>query len=482
MFKKLFLAILIITLSFFIYACNQSDDPDIEVPDITDIIDDIDDQASIEDLEFSSFFNDEVKKDIIIEINQDQWDTLNDEMNDYYDQFGNYRTDAYAKADMYYRSSEYDETYKIENVGIRSKGNTSRVILEDGQGNLNKSHFKISFHEDFDQDEYDIYDDRTLFAVEELEMKYNRNNDPTYINEKFSFDLFNDFGVIAPKATLSNLYLKIGDQTYYYGLYTVFEPIDKLFLEKRFDEDNRDGDLYKSLWQGFQPASLQANYSDQEMGLKDESINYRPTYDLKNNKKTSQHEALIEFIDQLKNWDKEEFDTQIESVFDVDQFLKLLALGVLIGNPDDYRAMANNYYFYQEEYRLLWHMIPYDYDHSFGIGWNPTGDYTISGDIITWYNINATLLNVETYDHPLSDRILSNEAFLNQYKSYLSQLLDQDNGLFTYQRYEAAYLQAKALYEADLNQASPFEQLQFGLRDIQNYFTEKTNNVNQQLD
>jgi spore coat protein H len=262
----------------------------------------------------------------------------------------------------------------------------------------------------------------------------------------------------------------------------VFEPVDKLFLKKRFDEDNRDGDLYKSLWQGFQPASLQNNYSEQEMGIKDESINYRPTYDLKNNKKTSNHEALIQFINDINTWSDSEFENQIESIFDVDRFLKLLALGVLIGNPDDYRAMANNYYFYQEETSHLWHMIPYDYDHSFGIGWNPTNDYTIYQDIEQWFNINAQILGVDTYAHPLSDRILNHDVYLNQYKEYIRELIDEESGLFTFNRYESAYLQAKLLYEQDVNQESLFDQIGFDLRDIETYFSQKIEQVNNQLD
>jgi spore coat protein CotH len=477
MLKKINLIIIFIILAVLISSCT---DFLVEDPINNDPIDIIPDEIS-DQLDFLSFFNDEIKKDITIEITEDEWDGLNQEMNTYHEQFGNYRTDVYAKAKMYFSSDLTDSPLVIENIGFRSKGNTSRVILEDSEGNLNKSHFKISFHEDFDQDAYQIYDERTIFDVEELELKYNRNYDSTYINEKFSFDLFNDFGVVSPQATLSNLYIKIGDQTYYYGLYTVFEPVDKLFLEKRFDENNRDGDLYKSLWQGFQPASLQNNYVEGEMGIKDESINYRPTYDLKNNKKTSNHEALIKFIDDINTWTDLEFESWIETIFDVDNFLRLLALGVLIGNPDDYRAMANNYYLYQEETSLLWHMIPYDYDHSFGIGWNPSENYTIDKDIEEWFNINAEILGVDTYAHPLSDRILSNEIYLNQYKDYIRELIDPQNGLFRYERYESAYLQAKSLYEDDVNSDSEFYQIEFGLRDIEDYFTQKTEQVNNQI-
>lgn len=474
MIKKIFLAIIFISLVLVLNACI-----DVIEEEQDEII--IDDQMN-ESLSFSDFFNDEIKKDIIIEISQDEWERLNQDMNDYYDQFGNYRTDAYAKAKMYYSSDQTDTQLVIENIGIRSKGNTSRVILEDEEGNLNKSHFKISFHEDFDQDQFDIYDDRTVFDVEEFELKYNRNLDSTYINEKFSFDLFNDFGVVSAKTTLSNLYIKIGDETYYYGLYTVFEPVDKIFLEKRFDDDNRDGDLYKSLWQGFQPASLQNNYSELEMGIKDESINYRPTYDLKNNKKSSNHEALIQFIDEINTWTNLEFETLIESIFDVDNFLRLLALGALIGNPDDYRAMGNNYYLYQEETSLVWHMIPFDYDHSFGIGWNPTETYTIDADIETWFNINAELLGLETYAHPLSDRILTYDVYMEQYKDYIRELIDEQSGLFRYERYEAAYLQAKSLYEQDVQSNDIFDQIDFNLRDIESYFTQKIEQMNNQLD
>lgn len=275
-----------------------------------------------------------------------------------------------------------DYTYEIPQVGIRMKGNTSRVdFYNSAEGMYNLIHFKIDFQETFDDEEYygkDSVDwtgkeaarkerkDRTFASMEKLEMKWNRNYDNTYIREYYTYEMFRDNGVLAPHTNLASADLS-GEHL---GVYMIYEPIDKIFLEKNLPEQDLGGDLYKCGWT-MTPANFTKWVS---MGVEDEDKGLFYNYDLKTNKKTSQHEALKELLNTLNKSTvtKEEY----ASVVDVDNFMKFAACSYFSGNPDDMRNNYNNYYLYFLKSTGKAIMIPYDMDRCMGVttGYNPTGN------------------------------------------------------------------------------------------------------------
>lgn len=426
---------------------------------------------------FDRLFNDEIEKTIKIVISQSEWNNLDSKMKAYYNQYGNYRTDFYAKANMVYSDSEGE--FEITDVGFRTRGNLSRVRIQNDDGSLNLSHFKVKFNADFNPQN----DKRKVFEVEELDMKFNRNEDATYLTEKYSMDLFNQMGVFAAHTTLAKFYIQIGNTTHFYGIYTIFEPIDKDFIQRRLDKLESNGNLYKSLWQQFGPANLGLNYPQNAIGIKDESLNYRPAYDLKTNKKINDHTELINFIYEINQRTGSNFKNYIEANFDVSMFLKYLAVGVLLGNPDDYRAMGNNYYLYHNNIENKWMMIPYDYDHGLAQGWDGSqvfSNWTVGADIYQWGNLNKAILNVDEYPHPLVDKILKFEEYQLEYEGYLRELINQDNHLFSFEAFSTLYEMQKALYNDDVDHAKM--NLKFGLRNIEWYFEAKVNDIASQLE
>ncbi|MDO9629021.1 MAG: CotH kinase family protein, partial [Acholeplasmataceae bacterium] len=427
-------------------------------------------------VDFDRLFNDEVEKSFTIVITEDEWDNLDLEMRNYHSQFGNYRTDFYAKADVIYTDSIGN--VHITDIGFRTRGNLSRVRIQNDDGSPNLSHFKIKFNADFNPSN----SKRRVFDVEELDMKFNRNHDDTYLTEKYSMDLFNDMGVFAAKTTLAKFYIQIGETTHFYGIYTIFEPIDNLFIQKRLDKVEAEGNLYKSLWQQFGPANLGAGYHVNAIGIKDTSINYRPAYDLKTNKKINDHTELINFIKEINQRNGTNFKQYIEANFDVSMFLKYLAVGVLLGNPDDYRAMGNNYYLYQNSATRKWMMIPYDYDHGLGQGWDGAqvfSNWTVGADIYKWGNLNGSMLNIENYPHPLVDKILKISEYQLEYEGYLRELIDQEKNLFSHERFNTLFQMQKSLYDDDVSSAMMSKR--FGLRNTSWYFNAKINDIQSQL-
>ena len=398
----------------------------------------------------------------------------------YHQQFGNWRLDEYARAKLIYEDDQ--GVLEIDNIGFRTRGNTSRVRIQDNHGNLNMSHFKISFKEDFDEEELKDNKKRTVFEVEEIDMKYNRNWDSTYITEKFSYDLFRQFGVYAPYVTLAKIYVQIDQTKHFYGVYSLIEPIDSLFLERRMPKDEAKGNLYKSLWQHYGPAALQDTYHPDAIGIKAVSMNYRPSYDLKTNKRANDHSGLVTFIHQINQLNGTQFQNYIHQNFDVDRLLRLLAVGVLLGNPDDYRAMGNNYYLYYNPVRDRWTMIPYDYDHGLGQGWDGAPiftQYTIGADIYEWGNLNAHFLNTYPYPHPLTDKVLMIRTYQIVYELYLEILIHPDNGLFSFDAFYAVYNQQKQLYQHDVTLAMLNQS--FNRRNTEWYFNSKVADIQAQL-
>jgi hypothetical protein len=436
--------------------------------------------ASVKGQNYESFerlFDDTKVKTLRVIITKEKWDELDNAMIDYFVRHGHYRTDYMVEANLEFTDQE--GIVDIERIGFRTRGNMSRDRIQNDEGEPQFQNFKISFHEDYTPE----ISKRTVFELEEIDLKGNRNYDETYLTEKFSLDLMKSFGVFAAQTTLVKFLITIGDQTYDYGVYTAFEPIDDNFIKRRLTKEASDGHLYKSLWQNFGPANLGYIQNNRAIGIKNEAINYRPTYDLKTRKWEENHTNLREFIDKINGYNNHDFIQYIEENFEVDMFLRYLAVGALLGNPDDYRAMGNNYYLYQNASTQKWMIIPYDYDHGMGQGWNGGGlfeDWSVGLDIYDWANVNAHLLGQPNYPHVLVDRILSYETYQLTYESYLAELINPENNYFTQASFMSLYEEQKALYD-NLLVNSMINNLAFGLRNVMTYIDDKTKAIEQQL-
>ncbi len=276
--------------------------------------------------------------------------------------------------------------YKIPQVGVRMKGNTSRTdFYSREEGIYNHIHLKLSFQETFDKPEYygndclswgstdrDARKDRTFATLEKLELRWNKCVDTTYLKELYVYDLYRSQGVLAPMTNLSQLTWAGLNM----GVYTINEPVDKVFLQRYLPDAALGGDLYKCGW-----SSRGADLTKVDsIGIEDEDRSIFFSYDLKTNKKSSTHAALTNLITQLnqENVSKED----LEKLLDMDNFLSFAAVSWLLGNPDDYRNNCNNYYIYFRRNDGKAIFIPYDYDRCLGITaqWNPTGDGCTTDD------------------------------------------------------------------------------------------------------
>ncbi len=293
--------------------------------------------------------------EIDIDITEEEMEKLQADY-EKYSQMGS-KSPIYREASMNVTiaTTKDEYTYHIPNIGVRMKGNTSRTDFyskNDGQYNL--IHLRVKFM------------DGDFATLEGLEMKWNRNDDSTYIRELYAYDMYRDFGILAPHVNLASTDFGGVHQ----GVLNIYEPVDKSFIEKYVAKEDQDGDLYKCAW-----TWVGANLTkDCSIGIEDEEQGLFYNYDLKNNKKTSNHELMENLITVLNktNVTMEE----LEEVVDMENFLRFAAVSYFIGNPDDIRNDYNNHYIYFLKSSGKAIFIPYDCDRVLGItySWNPTGD------------------------------------------------------------------------------------------------------------
>ena len=403
-------------------------------------------------------FSPDVRVEINIDITREQLQLLQDDYNRY-SSFGS-KSPIYRKADLYVKmtlpNGSVVERF-IEEVGVRMKGNTSRTdFYNSNDGIYNLIHLKLDFGETFDDEEYygadaKVWSDsaarkarknRTFATLEKIDLRWNKEDDATYIREMYSFDTYREMGVLAPHVNLASL--DMGGT--HLGVYTVNEPIDDIFLEKNLPEELLGGDLYKCGW-GINGGASFLSYCS--IGIEDEDNALFYAYDLKTNKKTSNHEALNYFISEINKpgITKE----RVAELIDMDNFLSFAAVSWFLGNPDDLRNNYNNYYVYfTPEGKAMF--IPYDYDRTMGIShdWNPSGNGMTKDDPFTKDRGAGGKQECPVY----LLTVVKGGYYVNEYKDRLSEIASST--LFSQARFNDRYERAKALYSAYTNPSKDF--------------------------
>ena len=465
--RKLSLILLVSFLFFFISACDTA---------LTQVslqpLPIASNDALLIDPNYDRLFSQPSKKTITIEVTQTHLESLNQSMLAYHQQFGSYKTDEYIPANVSYQDDE--GVLRLDDVAFRTRGNLSRSPIFNDQGRLIPNHFKLKFNQSFKGTPRVPY----LFGLEELDLKYNRNYDPTYLNELGSLQVFQAFDVHAQNATLIHVYLKIDETLHPIGVMTAFEPIDQWFIKRRFEGANAEGDLYKVLWQNSGPSNLTPLFEG-SYGIKDVASNFRPGYDLKTNKNNSNHQALKDLIEVLNHPDALFVYEGIETYFDLDYLARFFAVSFALGNPDDFRSMGNNYYLYHAPIDNRYYLIPYDLDHSLGQGWGGEPifqDQLIDTDIYHGDELLEYLSGGEKA-HPLMDHLFKMDAFKIKYEAMLEEVVNAP--VFSFDHFNDQILQFQMFYEKEVEVS--LMDAPFGTRDLAYFLEGKKASILRQL-
>ena len=354
--------------------------------------------------------------EITIHISEDEWNSLLMRFDEHP------HNEDYFHANFTYKKGA--ETIRIEDGGVRMRGNTSRRRPEGNAGEMHNStnpnwhhcHFGINFRK-FHKD-----DEHTIKGIRKVNLKWFKD-DACYVREMYCYDLFRRYGIWTG---LHNVYcrvwLQVGNENpAYYGVYELMEAIDDKFIERRVDgmfESDKG-----NLWKCTTGADFQKTRESDFTWDKDDGSSY--PYEFKGDEEDFEvaKAQLQDFILKLKGKNDESFYKWIKEVCDVEFLLKTYAVNVAVGMWDDHWNNGNNFYIYfnstdKLNYKLFF--IPYDYDNTLGTSLN-CGIQTDAGrqDPYNWGDTGL-----------LMERLMRFEEFKTIYKNALLELVDPDKGLF----------------------------------------------------
>lgn len=247
-------------------------------------------------------------------------------------------------------SADYDNNYpdvpykmanvvidgeEIDSIGIRQKGFASHF----GSGGSLKKSLKIDFNHFVGGKKYD--------GLKKINMN-NGFGDPAIQRDKLCYNIMNEAGVDASRTSYAKIYLN--DE--YWGLYLLVEQVDRTFLKDNFG--NSEGNLFKNM----------GNSSLEWLGQ--DTSTYKEVFELKTDANAQAWTDFVSFVDVLNRSDDSEFKEAINEVFDVDLFLKVLAVDVATGNWDSYIEHGRNFYMYQDAESGRFNWIPWDYNFALG--------------------------------------------------------------------------------------------------------------------
>ncbi len=271
------------------------------------------------------------------------------------------------------------QSYSMNEVGIRLKGNMSLSPVYDKNGNLNLAHYKLSFNETFDKKEYygseakvwaskaerKARKNRRFATLKKMDLKWNSCYDGTFVREIYAAKMFRDNGVIVQNIGLAQTVFNGNN----YGVMKIYEPVDEIMLARFLPQSALGGDLYKCGW-----TTQPCNYVQNQVtyGVDDKDTGRKYNFNLKTNEKSSNHSSLKKLLSTLASRpDRYAFS----SVIDTGYLAKFLAASYFAGDPDDIRNNYNNHYIYFRKDNGKAVFIPYDNDRTLGItyGYNPDG-------------------------------------------------------------------------------------------------------------
>lgn len=282
-------------------------------------------------------------------------------------------------------------------AGVRIKG-----TAEDGKGQIEKKYaLKINF---------DYFGEERLLGIDKLHLENNKP-DPSGLREALASRTYRAMGVPAVRTAFAVVDVDGED----FGNYTMIQDIDKRFLKDAFgtEEHADDGNLYECVppgctleWAGDTVGDYRFGSGDNAQGLVLETNRSDP--------EKNDYADLIDFLDVLNNSSDAEFELAIQEVFDVDTFLRWLAVAVAIGDFDNYLSWPDNFYLYHRPDTDLFVYIPWDHNKAYG-GKKCKGSFEATGSTIA-------KPTCEILERPLVDRILAVPAFNDLYLGYLEKM------------------------------------------------------------
>ncbi|HEV3338754.1 MAG TPA: PVC-type heme-binding CxxCH protein [Pirellulales bacterium] len=276
---------------------------------------------------------------------------------------------------------------KLHKVGVRYSGDITYFVSAAGL----KRPLKIAF------DKFDKQHFKGLSAVQLHAMPL----DPSKAREALAYSIFRAAGVPAPRTAFAEVTLSVPGKydKEYLGLYTVVEDVAGPFLADHFQPGTgllmrpfrvRGVDFLGNDWQ-----SYQAQYRPQRAATEDEA------------------KRVVEFARLVNQAGDAEFERQIDSFLDVDEFLTFLAANSLASNIESFFALGHNYGLYLDPQTGRFHFLPGDLEFSLA-------NFLLMGSADQLMDLS--LNKPYPGENKLADRLLASKRVSDKYRTIVENL------------------------------------------------------------
>jgi spore coat protein CotH len=276
----------------------------------------------------------------------------------------------------------------IDSTGVRLKGNSS--YWAPGK----KKSIKLKFNK--------YVSGQKLDGLKKVNLN-NNFNDPTLMREKLFLDILHANNVYAPRCAYARVYIN----NVYWGLYTLVDHIDKVFLLSHFHD--KSGNLFKGDKDPAMPCANMAYHPD--------PMEYRNCYTLETNEDLDDWSDLEYLIDVINHTPLPEYYSGLRSVLNTASFINAWATNIVFVNVDSYVETGHNYYTYHNPVSNKFEWITWDVNEAFGL-WN------VGMPLEQLYNLNLFYLpsNAES-TRPLSYFMLQDPVFRKMYTDKVYELV-----------------------------------------------------------
>jgi spore coat protein CotH len=297
---------------------------------------------------------------------------------------------TYVPSTMVFEDEEYPS------VGLRLRA-------DEGSGG-GKNEIKYSLRANFD-----YFGGDRLHRVDKVYFGNNKP-DPSLMRSRLASLLFEDMGVAASRTSYG--WIAISQRPA--ALYTMVQVVDKPFLKDHFGTTDHadDGNLYRCV-----PPGCSLEWSGNRRGdyvsecKEDTGCGLILETNLDDPDKND-YADLIAFLDVLNRTPDSRFPAEIETVLEVDSFLRALAVLVVMGEVDSILGSPDNFYLYHRPDTGRFQFIPWDHNKSFGAKSCPKADHATGAGIVTpWCDDSP---------RPLVTRVLAVPAFRQAFEQHVS--------------------------------------------------------------
>jgi spore coat protein H len=284
---------------------------------------------------------------------------------------------------------------RLSQVGLRMRGQFSLRVSGD------KKPWAIDTDAYIDGQEF--HNLRKLLLI-------NNIGDPSLLKEALAYQMMAFAGVPASHTAFVQLWFDILDDespAIFWGVYTLVERVDNKYLANRFGADSTSGNLYKASHAQRGPMDL-IYYGDRIADYPQQNGQY--AYGKQNNEAEADYSDIVNLcrvIDGTHYPSEQDFIQALESTFDVDAFLRYMAVVTILDNWDTYPNTGNNYFLFNDPVGGRFEWIPWD------LTWGENAQAPL------FMRSGEGLLSRA----PLSDQVFQIASYRSRYLAYADLLL-----------------------------------------------------------